>query len=107
MASGKIEALVEIDAPVAILADAFSHLGAFFAHVVDALPGVVGAVCRRLRGAEAEGAIAGFDGEPGAILEAGLVGDARNDAGRVIALDNSYEPCRPVADGRADPAPCP
>ena len=103
----QIEALMEIDAPVAILPYALSHLGAFFAHVVNPLPGVVGAVRRRLRGTEPEGAIAGLYGEPGAILEAGFMGYSGNDAGRVIALDSSYEPCPPIADGQADPALCP
>ena len=98
----KIEALMEIDYPVAIFADAFSHLGALLAHVVNALPGVVGSVCRRLRGAEAEGAIAGFDGEPGAIFEGRIAGYSGDDAGGVVALDMvAHHAAQHLMDGQA------
>ena len=79
--------MVEIDYPVSVFADAFPHLGAFFAQVGNALPGVVDAICGSLRGAESEGAIAGVYREPGAILKARVASYTGNDAGRVIALD--------------------
>jgi hypothetical protein len=44
---GQVETLMEVDAPVAIFADTFPHLGALSAHDVDALAGVIRAVRRR------------------------------------------------------------
>ena len=41
---GEIEALVEVDGPVAVFADTFAHGGAHIAHGGDALAGVVGGV---------------------------------------------------------------
>ena len=82
----EIEALVEVDAPFAVFADTFARGGALIAEVRDAFAGVEGGVGGHVHGAEAEGAIAGFDGEAGAILDGHAGGDAGDDAGGVVAL---------------------
>ena len=82
----EIEALVEVDAPFAVFADTFAGGGALFAEMRDALAGVVGGVGGKVHGAEAEGAVAGLDGEAGAVFDSHAGGDAGDDAGGVVAL---------------------
>ena len=59
---GEVEALVKVDAPVAVLAHAFAHRRAIRLELVEALVGVERGVGRGVGGAHAEGAVAGRDG---------------------------------------------
>src|SRR5262249_34916067 len=59
---GEVEALVEVDAPVAVFTDAFAYLFAFFADFVDALARIEGGVRRGVGCAETKCAITSFDG---------------------------------------------
>ena len=77
---------MEIDDPVAVLAHSFPCLGTFVAQMVNALPGVESGIRRQVHGAETEGAVAGLDGEPGAIFDAHALGNAGDHTGSVIAL---------------------
>src|SRR5262249_55618320 len=83
---GEIEALVEIDAPIAVLADAFAHLHAFVVHRIQALARVVGRGPARFGRAHAKRAIARFDGALRALPQRHAIVDARYDAGGVVAF---------------------
>ena len=83
---GEVEALVEVDAPIAVLADAFAGLGALFGQFVEALVGIVGPVGRRVGGAGAVAAKAGFHGGARAFLHAHAGANAGDDAAGGIAL---------------------
>ena len=82
----EVEALMEVDAPFAVFADPFAGFGAHIAEVGDAFAGVEGGVGGNVAGAEAEGTVAGLDGEAGAVFDSHSGSDAGDDAGRVVTL---------------------
>src|SRR5207248_3058711 len=61
---GKIEALVEIDAPVAILTQSFASLRAIERELVEPLVRIERAVGPRVAGAHANRAVTGLDRQP-------------------------------------------
>ena len=82
----EIEALVEVDAPIAVLADAFAGLDAIVVKLVEPFARVVGFVGGRFGGAHAEGPVARGDGELRLLLDAHAGADAGNNACGVVAL---------------------
>src|SRR5580693_259164 len=70
---------MEVDAEIAVPADAVASLGAIVKNLEDALAGVVDGVAAPLGcGVQAKRTVAGFDGKSGALFHA--------HAGRVVAL---------------------
>ena len=82
-----VEALVEVDAPVAVRSDALPRLAALLDHAAHGVVRVVDAADRHVAGAHAEGAIAGVHRRLGAIGERPrLAVRAGQDGGRAVAL---------------------
>jgi len=83
---GQIEALVEVDTPVAILADSFAGLDTVLVDLIDSLVGVERRIGRRVGRAHAESPVACFHGNSCTVPNAHAAFNTRYDAGRVIAL---------------------
>ena len=93
----EVEALVEVDDPFAIFADAFARSGTLVAEMRDALARVVGGIGGKVAGTEAEGAIAGFDGERARSWMA-MPGMTPGCCRRCCNTRSSCGPCRREAD---------
>ena len=83
---GKIEALVEVDAEIAVLAHAVTHLHALIVKLIELLVCVVGRIRRRVGSTHAKGPVPGRNGRGGAILQAHAGLDRSHHAASVIAL---------------------
>src|SRR5262249_39842926 len=83
---GEVEALVEVDAPVAGLTYALAGLRGVLEELVEAFVRVEDAVGRRVGGAHAESAVSGADRQLRAFLDAHAGPDAGDHARRVVAL---------------------
>src|SRR5580693_7475253 len=78
---------MEVDAEIAVPADAVASLGAIVKNLEDALAGVVDGVAAPLGcGVQAKRTVAGFDGKSGALFHAHAGRYAGNHAGCVVAL---------------------